>query len=90
MNASRQSIKVLEDNESDMKRQERLVNQIFDIEQILKKHKASLNLLNQKMKVNAHKIVQSQREMIKLRTHQKNFGKICMQVGTMIRGEEYW
>lgn len=89
MNATRQSLKLLEDNEVDMVRQEKLIVQIVEIERMLKKYKASLNVVNQRVKVNVHKIVQSQREMIKLRTHQKNFGKICQQVGLTIRGNEY-
>ena len=82
-------MKLLEDNEVDMKRQEKLADQIVEIERLLKKYKANLNIVNQRVKVNVHKIVQSQREMIKLNTHQRNFGKICQQVGTMIRGVDY-
>lgn len=89
MNATRQSIKLLEDNEVDMKKQEKLVDQIAEIERLLKKSKANLNAINHRVKVNVHKIVQSQREMIRLRTRQKNFGKIGQQIGTIIRGAEY-
>lgn len=89
MNATQQSIKLLDENEADMKKQEKIVAQIADLERLLKKYKTSWSIVNQRVKVNVHKIVQSQREMIKLRTHQKNFGKICNQVGTMVRGEGY-
>lgn len=89
IDSTRQSIKLLEDNEVDLKRQEKLGEQIAEIEQMLKKYKANLNVVNQRVKVNVHKIVQSQREMIKLRIHQVNFGKICQQVGSMVLGEEY-
>ena len=89
INATHQNLKLLEDNEADMKKQERLQHQIAELEILLKRYKANLIAVNQRLKVNVHKIVQSQREMIRLRTHQKNFGKICDQVGTMVKGEGY-
>lgn len=86
MNAAQQSITLLEKNEADMKKQEKLVKHISDLEQLLTRYKANLNVVNQKVKSNVHEIVKSERDMIKLRTHHQNFGKICMQVGVMIRG----
>lgn len=89
MNASQQSIKLLEENEADMKKQEAYTLKIGELEQILRKYKSSLITIEQRVKVNIHKIVQSQRETIKRRIHQKNFGEILQQIGTMVRGDTY-
>lgn len=73
-----------------MKKQEKLSAKIVEIEKLLKNYKASLNVVNQRVKVNMHKIVQSSHEMVKLRVHQKNFGKhICLPAGTIIKGDSY-
>lgn len=72
-----------------MVRQEKLSHKIADIEKLLKKYKLNLAFVNQRMKNNVVKIVQSQREMISARTHKENFGKICQQIGTMVRGSDY-
>lgn len=90
MSASEQSIQLLEENEEDMKKQEKLAGQVFNIERLLKKYKSNLNIVNQRIRVNIHKIVQSQREMIKRRTHKERFSLICQQMGKMVRGDNYW
>lgn len=72
-----------------MKKQERLHTHIADLELLLQKYKSNLTAVDQRVKVNIHKIVQSQRSMITLRTRQRNFEKICQQVGTLIRGKAY-
>ncbi|CRL03352.1 CLUMA_CG016343, isoform B [Clunio marinus] len=89
MTSTQESIKLLQENEDDMKKQEKLSTHVANLERLLKKYKSNLNIVNQRVTVNIHKIVQSQREMFKLRTHQKNFGKICQQVGVIIRGDGY-
>lgn len=90
MVATEQNLKLLEENEMDLKKQERLATQIVELEKLMKRYKTNLNVVNQRVKVNVHKIVQSSREIIKLRGHQKNFGKhICLPAGTLIKGESY-
>jgi predicted RNA-binding protein YlqC (UPF0109 family) len=90
MVATKHNLKLLEDNEVDLKKQEKLATKIVELEKLLKTYKANLNVVNQRVKVSIHKIVQSSREMTKLRVHQKNFGKhICLPAGKIIKGEGY-
>lgn len=90
MAATEQNLKLLAENEVDMIKQEKLATQIVELEKLIKRYKSNLNVVNQRVKVNVHKIVQSSREMMKLRVHQKNFGKhICLPAGTIIKGENY-
>lgn len=89
MQATKDNIKLLNENESDMKRQDRLAIQITELEKQLKRYKANLNVMNNRVKVNAHKIVQSYREMVRLRQHQQTFSKTCHQVGLMVAGPDY-
>lgn len=72
-----------------MKKQENLQKEIIKLEKLHKRYKANLSAVNQKVNVNIHKIVQSQLEMFRLRNHHNNFGKICQQVGTIVRGDGY-
>lgn len=72
-----------------MTRQESIAAKIAEIEKTLKKYKSNLAVMNQRVKTNVVKIVQSQREMVKARNHKERFGKICNQIGKMIRGSDY-
>lgn len=89
MSASQQTIKLLEDNEADMRKQE--VNKLIigEFEEMLRKYKSSLNDVDQKVKQNIQKIVQSQRETIKRIINKKDFGEVLQQIGTMVRGDAY-
>jgi hypothetical protein len=90
LSATEQNLKLLEANEEDHKKQELLALQIIELEKRLKRSKANLAILNQRSKVNLHKIVQSSREIFKVRAHQLNFGKhICLAAGTIVKGAGY-
>lgn len=90
MTATELNLKLLEDNEADLIKQERFAVKIVELEKLIKHYKSNLGIVNQRVKVNVHKLVQSSREMLKLCVHQKSFGKnVCLPVGTMIKGESY-
>lgn len=89
VNASQQIIKLLEENEADMKKQEAYKLIIGEFEEMLRKYKSSLNDVDQKVKQNIRKIVQSQREMVKRRSDKENSREVLQQIGTMARGDTY-
>lgn len=90
LQAAKQSIRIIEDSEVDLKRQEKIANDIAELEKQLKRQKANLTFMNKKVRGNVNRFVQSQRELIDARNRQKNFEKnVCIPFGTSIRGAEY-
>lgn len=80
----------MELNSIDLKRQERIVTEIAELEKQLKRYKSSLNVLNKRIKGSVSKFIQSQREMLQTRTRQKGFEqRICIPFGKMLRGPDY-
>lgn len=68
--ATEQNLKLLAANEVDQNKQELITMQILELEKRLKRSKTSLGIINQRLKVNVHKVVQSSREMMKIHLHQ--------------------
>lgn len=88
--AASDSVKILESNANDLKRQEKLVVGIAELEKQLKRYKANLNVLNKKIRGSVGKFIQSQREMIQTRIRQKSFEqRVCIPFGKMLKGPDY-
>lgn len=88
--AASESVKILEANAADMKRQERITTEIAELEKQLKRYKSSLNVLNKRIRGSVGKFIQSQRELLQSRTRQKGFEqRICIPFGKMLKGPDY-
>lgn len=89
MESSEQNLKILD--ESDLQiRQRRLAEaKIQELEKSLAKYKSFLKIVNNRIKISIPKVIESQRDMIKLRNHQHKFKDICKRVGENVRGDEY-
>lgn len=83
-------MKILESNANDLKRQERIVTEVSELEKQLKRYKANLTVLNKKIRGSVGKFVQSQRDMIQSRIRQKSFEqRVCIPFGKMLKGPDY-
>lgn len=89
MESTESNIKLLDESKLDFKRREKIESKIDEMEKSLVKYKNLLRIVNSKIKSNTPKILQSQRDMIKLRNRQFKFGEICLKVGESVRGETY-
>lgn len=90
MDATRKSVNLLNAfSQEDVKKQQETVALIANLEKSLLAAKANLKVVNQQVKAKSLKIVQSQREIVKLNANKDRFGKICQQVGVMTSGNEY-
>lgn len=89
MEATSQSIKLLDETQENVKKQQQAALLISMLEKRLQSVKANLKVTNQQVKMNAYKVIQSQREIMKLNGNKERFGKICQQVGVMTSGKDY-
>lgn len=89
MESTEESVKMLEENGLNLKRKKMVESKILEIENTLAKYKSFLKVINNKIKLGIPKIIQTQRDMIKSRNSQLQFGEICMKYGENVRGEDY-
>ncbi|XP_070501745.1 putative leucine-rich repeat-containing protein DDB_G0290503 [Chironomus tepperi] len=89
LESTENNIKLLDENSLDYRRKDNFESKIVELEKSLNKYKNYLRIVNTRIKSNTPKIVQSQREMIKLRNHQFKFGQICKKVGETVCGNSY-
>jgi hypothetical protein len=89
LESTESNIKLLDESSLEFKRKDKIELKIAELEKTLLKYKNYLRVTNTKIKLNTPKILQSQREMIKLRNHQFKFGQICRKVGETVQGDSY-
>lgn len=89
MESTESNIKLLNENNLEIRRREKVESKIIEFEKLLLKYKSYLKVINGRIKSNIPKVLQSQRDMIKLRHHQFKFGQICERVGNVVCGESY-
>ncbi|KAL7052688.1 hypothetical protein ACKWTF_004960 [Chironomus riparius] len=89
LESTESNIKLLDENSLEFKRKDKIESKIAEFEKSLIKYKNYLRVVNTRIKTNTPKILQSQRDMIKLRNHQFKFGQICQKVGETVRGDSY-
>ena len=89
LESTESNIKLLDENSLEFKRKDKIESKIVEIEKSLIKYKNYLRVVNTRIKTNTPKILQSQRDMIKLRNHQFKFGQICKKVGETVQGDSY-
>lgn len=83
------TVKLVEEGVLNIRRREKIDSKISELEIALEKYKSMKATVEHRIHVGLPKIAHSQIALVKLRSHQVNFGKMCFRVGKIVRGPEY-